>query len=278
VARVAAGLAAGALILAALGLPAAHPPVSAVPSAAAGALAVALLPRVAWLAVAIALLAWLAAGAGLDGAALLVLAALLPTPLLLARAGRAWSLPVLAPLLGVVALAPAFVGVAGLAGTSARRAGLGAAGFLWLAAAEALSAERLLFGAPAEVPPPAAWEGSLAAAATVAVPPFVLTPALVPALVWALFAALVPLAVRGRSLGLDLARGSLWAAGLVVTQLALGDLVDPGGLDARGAVVGPVAALLFALLATAVRSGFREPSERPGHPPPADAVDRPLVA
>ena len=277
VARVAAGLAAGALVLAALDLPAADPPVSAVPAAAAVALAVALLPRVAWLAAAVALLAWLAAGAGLDGAALLALAALLPTPLLLGRAGRAWSLPALAPLLGAVALAPAFVGVAGLARTSARRAGLGAAGFLWLAAAEALSGDRLLFGAPVEVPAPAAWESSLAAAATEALPPFVSTPALAPALVWALFAALVPLVVRGRSLGLDLARGSLWVAGLVVTQLAVGGLVDPGGLDARGAVFGTVAALLFALLATAVRSGFREPSGRLGDPP-ADAVDRPLVA
>jgi len=277
-ARVAAGLAAAALVLAALGLPAADAPLSAVPAAAVGALAVALLPRVAWLAVAVALLAWLAVGAGLDGAALLALAALLPTPFLLPRAGTAWSLPALAPLLGAVALAPAFVGVAGLARSSARRAGLGAAGFLWLAAAEALSGDRLLFGAPAKVPDPEAWESSLVATVTEALPPFVSTPALAPALVWALFAALVPLAVRGRSLALDLARGSLWAAGLVVTQLGLGDLVGPGGLDARGAVVGPLAALLFALLATAVRSGFREPSGRPGNPPPSDPVDRPLVA
>jgi hypothetical protein len=277
-ARVAAGLATGGLVLAALGVPAADPPVPVVPAAGAGALAVALLPRVAWLAVAVALLAWLAAGAGLDGAALLAVVALLPTPLLLPRAGTAWSLPALAPLLGAVALGPAFVGVAGLARTPARRAGLGAAGFLWLAAAEALSEDRLLFGAPAEVPAPGAWESALLAAATEALPPFLSTPALAPALVWALFAALVPLAVRGRSLGLDLVRGSLWAAGLVATQLALGDLVDPGGLDARGAVVGPLAALLFALLATAVRSGFHEPSGRLGNPAPADPVDRPPVA
>ncbi|MBA3422042.1 MAG: hypothetical protein H0U12_09170, partial [Thermoleophilaceae bacterium] len=235
-------------------------------------------PRVAWLAVAVALLAWLAAGAGLDGAALLAVVALLPTPLLLPRAGTAWSLPALAPLLGAVALGPAFVGVAGLARTPARRAGLGAAGFLWLAAAEALSEDRLLFGAPAEVPAPGAWESSLLAAATEALPPFLSTPALAPALVWALFAALVPLAVRGRSLGFDLARGSLWAAALIVTQLALGDLVDPGGLAAHGAVVGPLAALLFAVLATAVRSGLREPFGRVGNPPPADPGDRPLVA
>ncbi len=277
-ARVAGGLAAAALILAALGLPSAAPPVSAVPAAAAGALAVALLPRIAWLAIGVALLAWLAADAGLDGLALLVLVAILPTPLLLPRAGRAWSVPALAPRLGMIALAPAFVGLAGVATSSARRAGLGAAGFLWLAAAEALAGERLLFGAPAEVPAPGAWESSLVAAASEALPPFVSTPALAPGLAWALFAALVPLAVRGRSLALDLGRGSLWAAGLVVTQLALGDLVDPGGLDARGAMAGPLVALLLALLVTAVRGHPREPSRQAGKPPPADAIDRPLVA
>lgn len=277
-ARVAGGLAAAALVLAALTLPVADPPLSTGTAAAAAALAVALLPRIAWLAVAAALLGWLAAGAGLDGAALVVLAALLPTPLLLPRAGRAWSLPALAPLLGTIALAPAFVGVAGLATSSARRAGLGAAGFLWLSAAEALSGERLLFGAPAQVPAPGAWEPSLVAAATEALPPFFSTPALAPGLAWAVFAALVPLAVRGRSLALDLARGSLWAGGLVVTHLALGDLVAPGGLDARGAAVGPVVALLFVLLATAVRRGLNEPSPEPGKAPPAEAMDRPLVA
>jgi len=64
--------------------------------------------------------------------------ALLAAPLLLRGRGSLWSVPALAPLLGTTSLAPAFVGVAALAGGPWRRAGLAAAGALWLVLGELL--------------------------------------------------------------------------------------------------------------------------------------------
>ena len=279
-ARAGAGLAAGGLVLAALGLPEASSPVAPVPAAGVVGVSVALLPRVAWLLAALAAVLWLGLGAGLDGAAVLVLLAVAPTPLLLARAGWAWSVPALAPLLGTIALGPAYVAVSGLASTPIRRAALAAAGYLWLAGAEALTGDSLVYGAPAAVPAPGEWESSLPSALSDAVPPFLSTPALVPALAWGLFAALLPLAVRGRSPKLDLVRGSIWAGGLVAALLGLGDLLASGGagLDARGTVVGPFVGLVFAVAAAGVRAGAREAPRRRGDRPPADAMDRPVVA
>ena len=278
--RAGAGLAAGGLMLAALELPDVSSPVAPVPAASVVAASVALLPRVAWLLAAVAALLWLGLGAGLDGAALLVLLAVAPTPLLLARVGTAWSVPALAPLLGTITLGPAYVAVAGLASTPLRRAALGAAGYLWLAGAEALTGDPLLHGAPAAVPSPGEWESSLPSALTEAVPPFLTTPALVPALVWAVFAAVLPLAVRGRSPKLDLVRGSIWAGGLIAALLGLGDLLASGGagLEARGTVAGPIVGLVLAVAAAGVRAGAREAPRRRGDRPPADAMDRPVVA
>jgi hypothetical protein len=274
------GLAAGALTAAALALPAAQPPVAILPAAAGVAIATALLPRLAWLVTAAAVLAWIATGAGLDGAAAVALPALAATPVLLPRAGRAWSLPALAPLLGLAALAPAYVGVAGLARTPLRRAGLGAAGALWLAATEAIGGDRLLFGAPPAVPGPSAWIASLPAAVIDALPPFLTTPALAPALVWAAFACALPLAVRGRSLPLDLARGTLWAGGLIAAHAALAQALGLGaGTSAAPQMVaGSLLALAFAVAGIRVRRGVAEPLGPGADRPPAPAFDAAPVA
>ena len=97
----------------------------------------------------IALCAWLVSpGADMQGTALVLAAAALPVPFLLPRAGVLWSVPVIAPLLGTIALAPAFIGVAALAPTAARRAGLAAAGLWWLLVGEAITGRSLLFGSP----------------------------------------------------------------------------------------------------------------------------------
>src|SRR3954471_6129669 len=138
--RVGAGVAAGLLVLAALTRLGPHPPFSPAAAAGAAALAVALLPRIGWIAAALGVCGWFVTPeADRPGTALVLAAALVPTPLLLPRAGKLWSVPVLAPLLGLIAIGPAFVAVAGLARTPLRRAGLGAAGFLWLAVGEVLT-------------------------------------------------------------------------------------------------------------------------------------------
>jgi len=249
-ARAGAGLLAGALVMVALETLGPAPPFSPAAAAAAVAAAVALLPRVAWIVAAAGMCAWLAwPDTGRQGTALLLLAAAAPVPLLLPRAGLVWSLPALAPLLGTVALAPVFVAVAGLATTAGRRAGLAAAGSLWLALAELFTGDSLLFGIPDGTLPRGAWASSVSAAAGDALQPLASGPALAPMAVWAAFAAALPLLVRGRWMALDLMGAAVWAAGLAIAQLALGDvLAATTALDqARGAVAGAVGAGLVAV-------------------------------
>jgi len=130
---------------------------------------------VAWVLAAIGACAWLASPeAGVEGTALVLCAALIPVPLLLPRAGLLWSAPALAPLLGAIGLAPLFVGAAALLGrTIWQRAGLAAAGLLWLRFAEALTGSDLLYGSGPAVPPRAGWESSVVDAARTAIEPVI---------------------------------------------------------------------------------------------------------
>jgi hypothetical protein len=169
--RAAAGLAAGVLVVLAIGL-GPSPSFSLTTVAALAALAVALLPRVGWIAVAMGVCGWIASEAGQEGTALVLTAALLPIPLLLPRAGVLWSAAALAPLLGAIGLAPLFVVAAAWLGSTAwRRAGLAAAGLLWLRFAEVLTGSDLLYGSAPATSPRAGWEASVVDAANDAVAP-----------------------------------------------------------------------------------------------------------
>jgi hypothetical protein len=250
--RAAAGLAAGSLVFACLEWLGPEPSFSALGAAAIAAVATAVLPRIGWLLAVIGLCAWLVSPeADRQGTALLIAAAAVPVPFLLPRAGLLWSVPVLAPLLGTIALAPAFVGVAALASTPARRAGLAAAGLWWVVLGEALTGRVLLFGSPDGTLARIHWEGSISAAAADALQPLLTTPALAPVAVWAAVAVVLPLVVRGRWLAVDLMGAALCAAGLVAAHVALGDaLAADVALDQpRGAVAGGIAAALLVVLA-----------------------------
>ena len=255
--RLAAGAAAGALVLAALEGLGPEPSFSAAAAAGSAALAVALLPRIGWLLAVAGVCAWLVSPeADRQGTALVVAVAAAAVPFLLPRAGLLWSVPAVAPLLGTVALGPAFVGVAALASTPWRRAGLGAAGFVWLALAEAVTGQALLYGSPDGTLPRADWGGSISAAISDALEPLVTTPALVPALVWAAFAAVLPLVVRGRWPALDIMAAALWAVGLMAVQALLGDALAPDVAlgSARGAVAGAFGAAIVALAVARLRA------------------------
>jgi eukaryotic-like serine/threonine-protein kinase len=266
-ARLAAGAAAGGLLVLALETLGPTPPVSSVTAGAVAALLVSLLPRVGWLAAALALLGWLASpGADSEGTALILAVALVPTPLLLPRAGLLWSVPVLAPLAGVVALAPLFVGVAALGSTAWRRAGLALAGYLWLAVAEILTGRELLFGAADGTAARTEWQSSMVDASGDALHPLISSPALAPVIVWAAFAVVLPLLVRGRFPGLDLVAACVWAAALVAAHGALGDLLAATTEleQARGAVagagLGALVVLSATLLAPPARGGSGDPA------------------
>jgi serine/threonine protein kinase len=256
--RALAGLAAAALVLAGLETLGPDPSFSVTAAVAATAVAVALLPRLGWLAAAAGVTGWFGSEL-LDGTALFVGLTLAVVPPLLLRAGRLWSLPAAAPLLGVIGIGPAFVGAAGLASTAWRRAGLGAAGFLWLAAAELLSGEELLFGVPGDAESRGRWAGSASDALTEAIGPVVLSPAILPVFAWAAFAAALPLVVRGRSLALDVVAALVWAAALVAAHQGIAELAS-GTVpldEARGAAAG---AAIGAFVAVAgVWSGCARP-------------------
>jgi hypothetical protein len=263
--RAGAGILGGGLVLAALETLGPQPPFSSLAAAGLATLAIALLPRIGWLLAAAGVCIWLASPeADRQGTALVIAAAVTPVPFLLPRAGLLWSLPVLAPLLGTIALAPAFVGVAALAPTAWRRAGLAAAGLIWVVVGEVLSGEALLFGAPDGTLPRGDWAGSFTGAASNALAPLLTTTALAPLLVWATFAAVLPLAVRGRWIALDLIGAGLWAAGLIAAQVALGDVLaaDVALEQARGAVAGAVVAALVVVSVSRIAppvEGLRAP-------------------
>jgi hypothetical protein len=267
-ARLAAGVAAGLLVLVALERLGPEPPVSSLAAAAAACVATALLPRIGWLAAAACVVGWLAApDADREGTALVLAAGLAPIPLLLPRSGVLWSVPAAAPLLGVVALAPVFVALAGLCATAWRRAGLAVAGFTWLALAEMLTGDALLFGTADGTAPRAEWESSLREAASDALYPFLSSPASAPALIWVLLAVMLPLLVRGRSLALDVLAAAAWAAALVAAHAAASDMLAASVEleQARGAVGGAILAAVVAVGAAAVGLAARpvEPEALP---------------
>jgi hypothetical protein len=257
-ARVAAAIAAGGLTAAALTSLHVHAALQPVPAAAAVALLVVLVPRLGWLLGATALFLWLAGPA--PGLALLLAAAVLPTLVLLRRTpGAPLWIPVLAPLLGVVGLAGVFPALAGQARGAMHRALLGALGLWWLALAELLSGRHLLLGPPAGARPRATWAGSGADALHHALAPLASSGILAIAVVWGLFAAVLPLLVRGRTLASDLALTTAWAAGLAAATQALARTV-PGAPQTHGLVAGAVGAGLIAVLAAASSGAAATPA------------------
>jgi len=276
--RLAAGLAAGGLVLGCiLGL-GPDPSFSPLAAAALAAAATAVLPRIGWLLAVIGLCAWLVSpDADRQGAALVLAAAAAPVPFLLPRAGLLWSVPVVAPLLGTIALAPAFVGIAALAPTATRRAGLAAAGLWWLVLGEAVTGRALLFGSPDGTLPRENWDGSISAAAADALQPLATTPALAPVVVWIVAAIALALVVRGRWLAVDVLGAGACAAGLIAAHLALGDaLAADVALDqARGGIAGSVAAALVVVVAYHM-TGNREPLDKHGGLPHGRRVSRRL--
>jgi hypothetical protein len=222
--RLLAGLGAGALF----GTAAATLPVSlpggAEPAAlaAAAALAVAVLPRLGWLAAAVALVAAFGAGP----AALLAALALAAVAAALPRAGAWWSLPAAAPALATASLGVAFPALAGLAPRPHVRAALGALGALWLAAAPALASDAAPVGG-------ALTAGTAATAA-----------------LWALAAAVLPLLVRGRGTASDAIGATVWAVALAAATPVVAEAAgaEPPDLAALGAAAGAAAAVLIRTL------------------------------
>ena len=270
--RLVAPAAAGALAWAALaGLtpdPAVPPPLAAVAVAAL----VAVLPRFGWLLTAFALPLTLALGpAQRPGAAVLVMALALAPPLLLRADGRAWAVPALAPLLGLVGLAGAYPAVAGRASGWGARAALGALGAWWLVLAEPLLGRTLYLGAAPGTPDRASFDGAPGITAGDVIAPACSSGALLLALIWAGAAVVLPWIVRGRSLSADVVAATAWAAGTASAAGALGVwLGDRVGQEAPRGMVGG------ALVAGALAVAFAQLRRPAAEPPPPPEDDEPV--
>ena len=218
--RLAAGLAAGGLAAAALAAAGASP---FAPAAVAAAL-VTVFPRAGWLLTAAGCVIVLAEP--LPEAAPLVAAAAAAPPLLLQRSGMAWSVPALAPALGLAGLAGAYPALAGLARGAWTRAALGAAGAWWLLLAEPLLERDLAFGTdPGE--------------AGAVLETIVTSGLLLLVAVWAIGALILPWLVRG-PLGVRIVGATAWVAGMIAATAAVAE--QAGAPEPRGMVVGAVAA------------------------------------
>jgi eukaryotic-like serine/threonine-protein kinase len=207
-----------------------EPPIAPLAGSGIAAVLVALFPRAGWLLAAAGCVAALA-GPRPETAALVASAAAVP-PLLMPRSGLAWSLPAVAPALGLAGLAGAYPAIAGRVRGAWTRAALGATGAWWLLLAEpALDRDLALGTAPGE-------SGEvLEALAT--------SGALLLAPLWAAAALVLPFLVAGRALAVDLAGAAVWSAGLGVATAAVAERAsfpEPRGLVVGAILAGAVAA------------------------------------
>jgi hypothetical protein len=229
-------------------------PVAPAAAGLAAGVATLLLPRLGWAAIGLVLCAG-ALSQHHAGAALVILIGMLGPVLLLPGRPAAWPLAAAAPALGLIGLAGAWPALAARAGTSVRRAALGAIGWAWLALGGAIAGRVLYLPHVPGTAPPGAWIGSLPQATQHVLRPLVVSGALAPALVWALAAVVAPWLVRGRSAPLDVLRVIVWAAVVVSAPGAAITAVhgsDPIGAP-PGAAVGAVASAAVALAPLGVR-------------------------
>ncbi|HWD84427.1 MAG TPA: serine/threonine-protein kinase [Solirubrobacteraceae bacterium] len=218
-----------------------HSPVAPAVVGLVAAVAVLMAPRLGWL-ICMAALAALAAPAGHAGGALMLALVTGLGALMMWPVSRHFSLPVGAGLLGVLGLAGAWPGLAARASLRFWQRGLlGAAGFVWVAAADSLSVSRIFPSRPA-LPAASVWTASVPVTLHDVLSALIASGVPVAAAVWAAAAIVGPWLVSARRPVLSLVAVTMWSAATVGAVRSLG----PGQL--HGAVIGALAGAL-ALLA-----------------------------
>ena len=225
--------------------------------------------------------------AGRPGLALFAAALFAPAALLLSRP-REWLLPALAPALGLLGLAPAFVVAAANHPRPGARAALAALGWAWTVLAGAATGRAL-----GVAPPPAdgGWASSGPEAITTMLNPLLSSEALSAGLIWVGAAILLGLILDAAGPALLAVLGLVWAAGLVAALGAVGGpaapslLLTPALLAALAWIAYDRAGrpelrpYLDAVVPVARRPGLRAveaaPPRAPRHPAGAPLDDRP---
>lgn len=229
------------------------PPV--VPGAAvlAAAVAVAVAPRLGWLALICAAMVVLVLQ-GRPGGALVLAVGALPTIVLLLRHGERWPAAAVTPGLALVGLGGLWPALAGRAASWKQRLALGLTGWIWLIVGDLLSGQNGYVQLPASLPEPRVWMGSLYDTVHRVLPALLSVGLLAPAIIWAAAALVLPLALRGRALSGRILLIVAWAAaapllvGAVLTAFPTG-----GSLPAAQGALGALACLALVLIAGALR-------------------------
>ncbi len=178
--------------------------------------------------------------AGLGGLALVGALLLAPAALLLGRP-REWIEPVLAPLLGLLGLAPLYLVRAARHERPAARAALAALAWAWTAIAATIVGHALGVTHPGT---DGGWAGSAAAALHGPISPLLGADAVATLLIWVGAAVLLGAAIDLAGPALLAIAGLVWAAGLVAALGAVGGPAAPS-LLLTPALLASVAALAW---------------------------------
>jgi serine/threonine protein kinase len=218
-------------------------------------LAVAVLPRAAWLVLGISG-ALLLVAQGDPGGAVVLLVGILPPAVLLFRHPGGWALPALAAPLAVIGLGGLWPALAGRSSSAWERMVLGASGWLWLLIGGFLDGRGAYVSLPPGTASPRIWMPSLAATVHQVIHPLLYSGILAPALVWAAGALVLPLiTVRrppsGRP-GAWVMQGVLllaWAGALLLlTRGVLGAFAPSVTIRSGPAIFGAFSSALVAAL------------------------------
>lgn len=201
---------------------------------------------------------WLVLSAQASGAALCLV--LLSLPILFApyEPGPGLGLPTLAPALGVIGLAGAFPALAALPRRAVERAMVGAIGYLWLVAVEAIARRDLLLAVTQ--PASAGWENSVGSGFSEVLVPALGPMSLLGAGIWALAAVSLPLVIRGRFFALDVLGFVVWIAALITAERLLGQGAA-SSLDLVVTVIGSLVAAFWLTRRTVRDSGVSRHAE-----------------
>ena len=168
--------------------------------------------------------------------------------LLLLRHPTRWPLPGAALALGAIGLAGVWPALAARAPRAWQRAALAATGWMWLLLAGPLVGSSLYMHIASGTPPQSVWTSSLYETLHHVIPRAVASGRVLPAVAWAVGAAVLPSVAAGGTLRARAARTGIWSIAMaltVVLLLAIAGIQPAIGLDA--VVLGGLAGWLVAL-------------------------------
>jgi tRNA A-37 threonylcarbamoyl transferase component Bud32 len=202
--------------------------------------------------------------AGLPGLALILAILLAPAALVLHRI-RDWVLPALAPLLGLIGAAPAFLAVAARRERLAERAALAALAWAWVAICGAAAGRAL--GVPFGAVDGAGWAGSGPTTLDALIAPMLTPTAIAIALTWVGGAILLGLLLDAASPAGAAVGSLIWAGAIVALLGAAGEgaaspLLAPAMLAGAGWAIWDCAGRPDLLPRRPARAPQRQRTER----------------